>query len=140
MEELVSGLLRPKLFPFGKLSKAKPAAHMLYNFFHQTSLLLNFILFCHEMAEKGPNFLKRAVHPRPPIVKIFGFAIRGLEHQRNLRNCDFRINQTKLLIFDSRINHRKCRVCYLRTGTTEQFVFLSWLNKPRICGFCYLRT
>ncbi len=27
LEELVSGLLRPKLFPFGKLSKAKPAAH-----------------------------------------------------------------------------------------------------------------
>jgi hypothetical protein len=26
LEELVSGLLRPKLFPFGKLSKAKPAA------------------------------------------------------------------------------------------------------------------
>ncbi len=26
MEELVSGLLRPKLFPFGKLSKAKSAA------------------------------------------------------------------------------------------------------------------
>jgi hypothetical protein len=25
-KELVSGLLRPKLFPFGKLSKAKPAA------------------------------------------------------------------------------------------------------------------
>jgi hypothetical protein len=29
LEELVSGLLRPKLFPFGKLSKAKPAAHCL---------------------------------------------------------------------------------------------------------------
>jgi hypothetical protein len=28
LEELVSGLLRPKLFPFGKLSKAKPAAHL----------------------------------------------------------------------------------------------------------------
>ena len=27
MEELVAGLLRPRLFPFGKLSKAKPAAH-----------------------------------------------------------------------------------------------------------------
>ena len=26
LEELVSGLLRPKLFPFGKSSKAKPAA------------------------------------------------------------------------------------------------------------------
>jgi hypothetical protein len=26
LEELVSGLLRPKLFPFGKLSKVKPAA------------------------------------------------------------------------------------------------------------------
>jgi hypothetical protein len=26
LEELVSGLLRPELFPFGKLSKAKPAA------------------------------------------------------------------------------------------------------------------
>ena len=26
MEELVAGLLRPRLFPFGKLSKAKPAA------------------------------------------------------------------------------------------------------------------
>jgi hypothetical protein len=41
LEELVSGLLRPKLFPFGKLSKAKPAAQYLrlqvnvikYNFF-----------------------------------------------------------------------------------------------------------
>ncbi len=30
MEELVSGLLRPKLFPFGKLSKAKPAAQVEY--------------------------------------------------------------------------------------------------------------
>jgi hypothetical protein len=29
LEELVSGLLRPKLFPFGKLSKAKPAAQLL---------------------------------------------------------------------------------------------------------------
>jgi hypothetical protein len=28
LEELVSGLLRPKLFPFGKLSKAKPAAQL----------------------------------------------------------------------------------------------------------------
>jgi hypothetical protein len=28
LEELVSGLLRPKLFPFGKLSKAKPAAQI----------------------------------------------------------------------------------------------------------------
>jgi hypothetical protein len=26
LEELVAGLLRPRLFPFGKLSKAKPAA------------------------------------------------------------------------------------------------------------------
>jgi hypothetical protein len=38
LEELVSGLLRPKLFPFGKLSKAKPAAqqclsqHTNYNY------------------------------------------------------------------------------------------------------------
>jgi hypothetical protein len=30
LEELVSGLLRPKLFPFGKLSKAKPAAQYLF--------------------------------------------------------------------------------------------------------------
>jgi hypothetical protein len=30
LEELVSGLLRPKLFPFGKLSKAKPAAHLVF--------------------------------------------------------------------------------------------------------------
>jgi hypothetical protein len=29
LEELVSGLLRPKLFPFGKLSKAKPAAQAI---------------------------------------------------------------------------------------------------------------
>ena len=29
MEELVAGLLRPRLFPFGKLSKAKPAAQGL---------------------------------------------------------------------------------------------------------------
>jgi hypothetical protein len=29
LEELVSGLLRPKLFPFGKLSKAKPAAQLV---------------------------------------------------------------------------------------------------------------
>ncbi len=29
MEELVAGLLRPRLFPFGKLSKAKSAAHPL---------------------------------------------------------------------------------------------------------------
>jgi hypothetical protein len=27
LEELVAGLLRPRLFPFGKLSKAKSAAH-----------------------------------------------------------------------------------------------------------------
>jgi hypothetical protein len=33
LEELVSGLLRPKLFPFGKLSKAKPAAQV-YLFTH----------------------------------------------------------------------------------------------------------
>jgi hypothetical protein len=26
LEELVAGLLRPRIFPFGKLSKAKPAA------------------------------------------------------------------------------------------------------------------
>jgi hypothetical protein len=30
LEELVSGLLRPKLFPFGKLSKAKSAAQVLF--------------------------------------------------------------------------------------------------------------
>jgi hypothetical protein len=29
LEELVAGLLRPRLFPFGKLSKAKSAAHPL---------------------------------------------------------------------------------------------------------------
>jgi len=29
LEELVSGLLRPRLFPFGKLSKAKPAAQLV---------------------------------------------------------------------------------------------------------------
>jgi hypothetical protein len=29
LEELVAGLLRPRLFPFGKLSKAKSAAHFL---------------------------------------------------------------------------------------------------------------
>jgi hypothetical protein len=28
LEELVAGLLRPRLFPFGKLSKAKSAAHL----------------------------------------------------------------------------------------------------------------
>ena len=28
MEELVAGLLRPRLFPFGKLSKAKSAAQL----------------------------------------------------------------------------------------------------------------
>jgi hypothetical protein len=28
LEELVAGLLRPRLFPFGKLSKAKPAAQV----------------------------------------------------------------------------------------------------------------
>jgi hypothetical protein len=28
LEELVAGLLRPRLFPFGKLSKAKSAAHI----------------------------------------------------------------------------------------------------------------
>jgi len=28
LEELVAGLLRPRLFPFGKLSKAKSAAHV----------------------------------------------------------------------------------------------------------------
>jgi hypothetical protein len=30
LEELVAGLLRPRLFPFGKLSKAKSAAHWEY--------------------------------------------------------------------------------------------------------------
>jgi hypothetical protein len=29
LEELVAGLLRPRLFPFGKLSKAKPAAQLV---------------------------------------------------------------------------------------------------------------
>jgi hypothetical protein len=28
LEELVAGLLRPRLFPFGKLSKAKSAAQL----------------------------------------------------------------------------------------------------------------
>jgi hypothetical protein len=28
LEELVAGLLRPRLFPFGKLSKAKSAAQI----------------------------------------------------------------------------------------------------------------
>jgi hypothetical protein len=32
LEELVAGLLRPRLFPFGKLSKAKPAAQRLMSF------------------------------------------------------------------------------------------------------------
>jgi hypothetical protein len=30
LEELVAGLLRPRLFPFGKLSKAKSAAQFLF--------------------------------------------------------------------------------------------------------------
>jgi hypothetical protein len=33
LEELVAGLLRPRLFPFGKLSKAKSAAHYWYYYF-----------------------------------------------------------------------------------------------------------
>jgi hypothetical protein len=39
LEELVAGLLRPRLFPFGKLSKAKSAAQL------QNMKLLNFFLF-----------------------------------------------------------------------------------------------
>jgi hypothetical protein len=37
LEELVAGLLRPRLFPFGKLSKAKPAAQQphLHKFYQQ---------------------------------------------------------------------------------------------------------
>jgi hypothetical protein len=35
LEELVSGLLRPKLFPFGKLSKAKPAAQIDFKNFNK---------------------------------------------------------------------------------------------------------
>jgi hypothetical protein len=34
LEELVAGLLRPRLFPFGKLSKAKSAAQFVYNETH----------------------------------------------------------------------------------------------------------
>ncbi len=40
MEELVSGLLRPKLFPFGKLSKAQKAAQKHYGY-QNKSLILN---------------------------------------------------------------------------------------------------
>jgi hypothetical protein len=32
LEELVAGLLRPRLFPFGKLSKAKSAAQQGWRF------------------------------------------------------------------------------------------------------------
>jgi hypothetical protein len=35
LEELVSGLLRPKLFPFGKLSKAKSAAQWVSGLVNQ---------------------------------------------------------------------------------------------------------
>jgi hypothetical protein len=42
LEELVSGLLRPKLFPFGKLSKAKPAAQVVFdNMAHFLSIFPN---------------------------------------------------------------------------------------------------
>jgi len=38
LEELVAGLLRPRLFPFGKLSKAKSAAqHATLNMYTCTS-------------------------------------------------------------------------------------------------------
>jgi hypothetical protein len=44
LEELVAGLLRPRLFPFGKLSKAKSAAHTPYMFIHICRLILAEIL------------------------------------------------------------------------------------------------
>jgi hypothetical protein len=41
LEELVAGLLRPRLFPFGKLSKAKSAAQYR-TFFVKNQVLLSF--------------------------------------------------------------------------------------------------
>jgi hypothetical protein len=62
LEELVSGLLRPKLFPFGKLSKAKPAAHWVYKGCQygiylslKTSSIQRFF-FCQTLLTTGTGF------------------------------------------------------------------------------------
>jgi hypothetical protein len=42
------------------------------------------------------RILKEEFHPRFPMVKNDGLQICGLEHQRNLRICDLRINHIKI--------------------------------------------
>jgi hypothetical protein len=124
LEELVAGLLRPRLFPFGKLSKAKSAAHCLLLF----SVKLFYSFLTDSKSALGLRFFNIYIE-----LEIFCGVILALFAEFKAKKLFIIIEQNKLLI-PFPVLHPKIRWSDSYVQTAERGQQRPYTGQNQDCG------